>query len=68
MWNERAISKRDGAVIMKQQKFGAWGVKDVQVSSVSVDVQHAPSSALFLIVFSGVVRTYWGTLWYPNQY
>ena len=32
LWNERAISKRDGAVIMKQQKFGAWVVKDVPVS------------------------------------
>ena len=31
-WNERAISKRDGAIIMKQQKFGAWVVKDVPVS------------------------------------
>ena len=32
VWNERAISKRDGAIIMKQQKFGAWIVKDVPVS------------------------------------
>ena len=31
-WNERAISKRDGTVIMKQEQFGAWVVKDVPVS------------------------------------
>ena len=29
VWNERAISKRDGTIMMKQQKFGAWVVKDV---------------------------------------
>ena len=32
VWNERAISKRDGAIMMKQQKFGAWVVKDVPAS------------------------------------
>ena len=32
VWNERAISKRDGMIIMKQQKFGTWVVKDVPAS------------------------------------
>ena len=31
LWSERAISKRDGTVV-KQQKFGAYVVKDVLVS------------------------------------
>ena len=36
MWSERAISKRDGTVIMKQEQFGAWVVKDVPISSATI--------------------------------
>ena len=35
-WSERAISKRDGTVIMKQEQFGAWVAKDVPISSATI--------------------------------